>query len=145
MGKLKGIIYKIENVKSGKIYVGATSRKLMYRRAEHKYNAFRRKQKYEMYADMREIGFEKFEWEIVEEVENAEELMKREKYWIAELKAEYNDRSYVKSIAVLKEEEVKVIKMLVGTMHVKEIAEIYDVAVSTINNIKYGYSWKHVS
>ena len=73
------IVYKIENLINGKIYVGQTKQKIEKRIEQHKYskNSLIGKaiQKY---------GLENFHYEIIEVCNSDEELNEREIFWICE-------------------------------------------------------------
>lgn len=81
-------IYKITNLKTGKVYVGSTCRPIEYRYSAH-ISASIQGLKSPLYVDMREYGIDNFKLELVEnyECKCKEALLSREQYWIDQLKA----------------------------------------------------------
>ena len=78
------IIYKCTNIKNGKVYIGATIRILNERKNQHIRCALLNKDNHKryFYNAIRKYGVENFVWEIIDNSDNYEELMKKEKYWI---------------------------------------------------------------
>ena len=73
-------VYKITNKVNGKIYIGQTSRSIEERFFEHKRDAFREtNSKRPLYSAIRKYGIDAFSIELIEETENP---LEREKYWI---------------------------------------------------------------
>lgn len=78
-----GIIYKSTNKINGKIYIGQTSRTLKERAYEHNrlakidgdYNPL-------ISRAIRKYGQDNFEWSVIDEADNLEELNQKEKDWI---------------------------------------------------------------
>lgn len=77
-------VYKITNLKTNLIYVGATTRDLNYRMALHKHSAFTLKSGSQLYKAMRRYGFKNFTIKSIEECSELN-LLIREEYWIKEL------------------------------------------------------------
>lgn len=76
-------IYKIVNDVNDKVYVGLTTNSLKERIREYKNEYKFCKKERPIIQAMREIGFEHFSWEIVEDnIQNEEELNKKEIYYI---------------------------------------------------------------
>lgn len=81
-----GIIYKAENKKDGKIYIGKTTQEFTKRQIRHKSDALQNRYKMYFHNAIREHGFENFEWSIIDTAENEKDLNDKEIYWIAEYK-----------------------------------------------------------
>ena len=82
-------IYKITDLTNGKIYIGKTN-DIVRRINEYRYkskNINNRKRKYRILERMNEIGFENFEFSILEEVLDESLLDEREIFWIEKLNA----------------------------------------------------------
>lgn len=75
------IIYRIRNIRDGKIYVGQT-KNLAQRKAGHLYSA-RKGVNRHLYRAIRDEGESFFLFEVVEEVEYEIVANEREKYWIS--------------------------------------------------------------
>ena len=75
------VIYLITNLLNNKKYVGQTSRDFKQRIKEHTKDNLT-----EIDRDIKIYGIENFKTEIIEECKTIEEMNKREKYWISELK-----------------------------------------------------------
>jgi group I intron endonuclease len=75
-------IYKITNLKNGKIYIGKTAREFLVRMDEHKRGM--KKTKYPLYCAMRKYGWENFMFEILEETDNEETLNQLEVKYVAQ-------------------------------------------------------------
>jgi group I intron endonuclease len=71
------IIYKIENKKNGKIYIGKTCRKLPYRIAGHI-----RENKSIIQRALNKYGQEAFDISIIDKANSHEDLKVKERYWI---------------------------------------------------------------
>jgi group I intron endonuclease len=80
-------VYRILNTVSGEFYIGS-SKDVMRRWAEHKRpSTWKKCPKNKMYVDMERISTDAFKFEVLEECEN---LIEREQYWIDVLKPAYN-------------------------------------------------------
>ena len=79
-------IYKITNTVTGKFYIGS-SKNIAARWASHK-NLVNRKLS-QMYQDMKELGLNNFQFEVLEEC-TLNVLTEREQYYIDTLHPEYN-------------------------------------------------------
>ena len=89
--KISGI-YKITNTVTGDFYIGS-SKDVKSRWASHKWHSrWKKCPNNPMYIDMQEYGVEKFEFDILCEVE-IEQLKEKEQLFIEKLKPTYNDRN----------------------------------------------------
>ena len=79
-----GLIYKITNKKTGKMYVGQTAYSLDRRWREHKSKAKQGKKNYLLYQAIRKCGIRYFTIEALEQCDNSI-LDEREVYWINKL------------------------------------------------------------
>ena len=88
MNKIIGI-YKITNKITGDFYIGS-SKDVKLRLAVHKCKStWKNYPNKQLYQDMQKYGVDKFEFEILEEVE-ADSLKEKEQYFIETLKPTYN-------------------------------------------------------
>ena len=71
------VIYKIENIINGKIYVGKTQRTVEERFKEHA-----RHNKTYISKAIQKYGKENFQIEVIEICNNVDDLDERERYWI---------------------------------------------------------------
>ena len=91
MEKISGI-YRITNRITGDFYIGS-SKNVKRRLAEHKCpSRWKQYKNNPMYLDMQKYGTDKFEFEILEEVE-VEHLKEAEQQFIEKLKPIYNNRN----------------------------------------------------
>ena len=91
MEKISGI-YKITNTITGDCYVGS-SNDVKRRWANHKcHSTWKKCPNNPMYLDMRKYGTDKFDFQVIAEVE-ACSLKEKEQYFIETLKPTYNDRN----------------------------------------------------
>lgn len=74
MGVVIMVIYKITNKINGKVYVGQTTRDFEIRKQEHIDNAFMYNINTHIYCAMRKYGLENFDFDIICEAKNIEEL-----------------------------------------------------------------------
>lgn len=74
----RNVIYKIENLSNGKIYIGKTVRELRTRLLEHIYNSYN----YRIDNAIQKYGIGHFDIEIIAECDNETELSKLEKFFI---------------------------------------------------------------
>ena len=96
-------IYKITNTVTGDFYIGS-SKNVKHRWAEHKCPSSLNKQPNNpMYQDMQKYGIDKFEFEIIAEVE-IEELKDAEQQFIETLKPTYNNY-YAKGLNIERHKE----------------------------------------
>ncbi|WP_088041536.1 GIY-YIG nuclease family protein [Bacillus sp. EAC] len=82
--KVKGIIYRATNTVNGKMYIGQTVKTLQVRMVNHRSDAMGKvsKSNYHFHRAIRRYEFEAFEWEVIDEADNYEDLNEKEKYWI---------------------------------------------------------------
>lgn len=102
-----GGVYKITNKLTGEIYIGSSSN-LHKRWLHHKAKSTWKQEPNKMlYVDMAKYGIENFEFSVVEELENADValLRERERYYIDTLEPAYNTNSIS-----LSEEEARIRK-----------------------------------
>lgn len=71
------LIYRITNIKSGKVYIGQTVRTLEERMAEHA-----RHSKTAIDAAIKKYGIDAFNVEVIDTAETVDELNEKERYWI---------------------------------------------------------------
>ena len=85
-------VYKITNTVTGDFYIGS-SKDVKRRWKEHKCpSRWKRYSNNQLYKDMQEYGVEKFDFEVIEVIEEVEEsfLKEKEQYFIEILKPTYN-------------------------------------------------------
>jgi hypothetical protein len=86
------LIYKVENLIDGKVYIGATTLKLSERKAEH-FKKFRAKSRNHLfYQALHAYGWDNFVWTEIARYDTREELMEAEKTFISSYKS--NDPIY---------------------------------------------------
>ena len=88
-------IYKIINTVTGDFYIGS-SKNVKRRWAAHKWpSRWNEHPNCQMYLDMKKFGVDKFDFQIIAEVEEVEEdkLKEMEQQFIETLKPAYNDRN----------------------------------------------------
>ena len=89
-----GYIYQLKNTLNDMIYIGQTINiKRRMKEYKNKSKELNSHAKYKIMEVMNEIGFDKFELTILEEVPN-DQLNEREIYWIDELDARNPDKGY---------------------------------------------------
>ncbi len=76
------IVYKITNNKNEKVYVGSTNYSLENRMIRHKSVDKKGTKKSKLYLAFKEIGFENFKAETIENCSTKEEMAAKEIYWI---------------------------------------------------------------
>lgn len=73
------VIYKIENKKNGKCYIGQTIQSLAHRMYEHKNRANKQPDRsHKLYMAIRKHGIESFSWEVIHVCSSLEELNRME-------------------------------------------------------------------
>lgn len=82
-------IYIVKNLINGNIYVGL-SKNIERRFMEHKTPKNVTKKTTVLSRSFRKYGLQNFDFRVLEEVENIEDLPAREMYWISTLKPKYN-------------------------------------------------------
>jgi len=91
-GEFQMHIYKLINKINNKFYIGKTVKSLKQRFNGHKAHA-NRGSKYHVHRAMRKYGYDNFQIELIESVEDEQTLNEREIYWISELNPHYNTHS----------------------------------------------------
>ena len=145
-------IYKITNQKNGKVYIGQ-SIDIERRIRIHKYAGFdsaRHEYNYPLYRSIRKYGIENFIFEIIEQCKK-DELGKKEQYWIDFYDSINPDKGYNQMggteqfghFMKLNQEKLKEIKDLIknSPLQLKEIAEKYQISLTTIKDINQGHTW----
>ena len=85
-------VYKITNTVTGDFYIGS-SKNINRRWVEHKWpSVWNKCPNNQMYLDMQKYGVDKFEFQVIEEVEEGS-LKEAEQKFIETLKPTYNDRN----------------------------------------------------
>lgn len=158
-------IYKITNIITNKIYIGYTSRDIQRRFYEHKWEAFNlsyEENKSYLYQSIRKYGTENFIIDIIIEFNEKEQDWKElEQYYIKtynsispngynllkggdmppihygnnNIKTKIKDEDLPKLFAMLRD----------NTISYKEIANFFNISLSQLNNINYGYSRKQLN
>jgi len=89
------IVYKAENVKNGKLYVGCTTNTLKYRKGQHFRDSKRtNRPKTAFTAAIVEYGEDAFVFTQLDEAQTIEELYEKEEYYIKELKTLVHQNGY---------------------------------------------------
>ena len=161
-------VYKIENLINGKVYVGK-SKNIGIRWSEHR-NELNKGIHINSHLQSAwdKYGENSFRFDVICETIDEEDALKQEEYYIAKYEADKSDLGYNltkggqtgyftdESIANaskaklgryndLSEDDIKRIKIFAYClMNLEEIANIYNVPLSTIRNIVYGTTYKHV-
>jgi len=80
------IIYKVTNLINNKIYIGQTSNTLEVRKGQHlreaESEAVNKRRNIYFHNALLKYGEENFNWEVIDEAYNQEELDEKERYWI---------------------------------------------------------------
>jgi len=84
---MHGIIYKVTNEKTGKVYIGQTTYTLAKRKKGHKYQAMKGDKRSAFQIAILEHGISAFSWDEIDKADSKEELNAKEKYWVAFYKA----------------------------------------------------------
>jgi len=79
----KGIVYKVTNIKTNEIYVGATTSSIDKRKLDH-INLSKRKKHRTFYKAIGTYGPVAFKWEQIDTASSTDELAKKEKEYILE-------------------------------------------------------------
>lgn len=140
-------IYKITNIKNGKIYIGQSIN--IERRWKRHLSASKNPKSHEynapLHIDMRKFGDEAFKIEVLEECVQ-EKLNEREKYWIEKTEAfqfGYNN-SFNTGCNKLSKTYFLICDDLENTsLTGKEIAKKYGISEQMVSAINTGLSWKH--
>lgn len=83
-------IYFIKNKITGEIYVGA-AKSINERLSNHFVRDCNKYKRSRLYADIRTLGKDAFEYGILEKVSDISKLLEREQFWYDELKPTYNE------------------------------------------------------
>lgn len=161
-------VYKIENLINGKVYVGK-SKNIGIRWYEHKSELNNGSHiNSHLQSAWNKYGENNFRFDVIYETIDEDDALKQEEYYIAKYEADnalfgYNlttggQSGYLSEESIAKvsdsrigkyndlcENDIKHIKMLAYClMNLKEIADMYNVPLSTIRNIVYGTTYKHI-
>ena len=120
MEKISGI-YQIRNIVNNKIYVGSGA-DLFRRKRQHFYELRKGRHNKHLQRSFNKYGEEKFVFEIIEYIDNVNDLLDHENYWIKKLKANnpefgYNARAIAQNNLGLKhtkETKEKLSKIFIG-------------------------------
>lgn len=142
-------VYRITNLVTGELYVGQSSnikRRWINHRSRYK-NPKSGDYSSRLYNDMRVYGIENFEFSVIEEC-NKDELLDREKFWVAQLDSYdngYNNTAGGNSGIVNKlpkELLFEIIQKLKDTNDGNlDIAQMYGVSENMVSGINTGYYW----
>jgi hypothetical protein len=77
-----GVVYKVTNSKNGKVYIGKTNKTIDVRRKQHERDA--RKPKYIFHRAIRKYGQDSFDWQILHNSDNEDDLLSLEELEISE-------------------------------------------------------------
>lgn len=138
-GDYVGEIYLIRNSKNDKKYVGATKRTVHDRKSEYK-NAYnnpnKRDYNYLICEAMREIGFDNFTFEVIEECNN-NVLDDREQYWISfynTVKNGYNEAQGGKGKPLWTNKKLQACRDLYNEgWLLQDIADVFDSNTKTVS------------
>lgn len=142
-------IYKITNKVNNFCYIGQSTN-VKKRWANHRSaykNANSKDYNYPLYKDMRLYGINNFSFDVIELVDDEDNLLKRENYWINILNPKYNQTegiSYQCILTSLNIEKVKEIQNELKNIEVLDydfLSKKYNVHKDTIRNINHGRSW----
>ena len=89
-----GIIYKATNILNGKVYIGQTQKTLAKRKSGHKAQSIYNDRRYPFQAALLDEGFSNFTWEQIDQAETEAELNAKEKFWVANYKADNPQYGY---------------------------------------------------
>ena len=86
------IIYRATNSANGKVYIGQTTRNLYDRKSAHKMRSMTGTSPF--YTAIREYGWDKFDWRVIDRADTIDELLDKEEFWISYYKMDgraYNE------------------------------------------------------
>lgn len=145
-------IYKIENLVNHKCYIGqAVDINRRWRRHRETYTDITsREYEYPIYRAMRKYGIDNFSFEIIEEC-SREELNEKERFYVEKYNAFFDGYNQtlggdgaVNTDFATKEVIIGIISDLENTdMLQREIAEKWNVDISSVNAINTGRTWHH--
>lgn len=145
-------IYKIENLVNHKCYIGQAVdiNKRWRRHHETCTDITSREYEYPIYRAMRKYGIDNFSFEIIEECLR-EELNEKERFYVEKYNAFFNGYNQtlggdgaVNTEFATKEVIIGIISDLENTdMLQREIAEKWNVDISSVNAINTGRTWHH--
>lgn len=159
-------IYKITNIVSSNFYIGST-KNLKKRFKNHYYDLKNRHYNWKMHKEKVDYGFDSFVFEILEFVNNVSDLLDREQFYIDILKPTFNiyldvrtgnfDRKQTSEQAIInhclacatskltEEDVIKIINLLNLKLPIKEISKQFNIVDKSVQDIKNGNSYKHLS
>ena len=146
-----GVIYKIENLLNGKVYIGQSKNvNPILRWKDHYTSALYStgRSKNGLYDDIRSMGIENFVFQILETKIPLKYLDKKEIEYTLKynsIESGYNEafggQGKNKSTKLLKEDVYDIIDMLKQYISFEEIAKKYNVCTGTISDINCGDTW----
>lgn len=122
--KISGV-YKITNTVTNDFYIGS-SKNVKLRWANHKCpSAWKKCPNNPMYLDMKKYGIDKFDFQILEEVE-PEQLKEKEQQFIEKLQPTYNNRrANGLDVEKIKENQKRYYRSEKGKKHIREYQKRY--------------------
>lgn len=140
-------IYKIVNTITNDLYIGQSTN-IKQRWREHRGRYIKEKDRFVLYKDMYNYGFDNFDFYILE-ICDKEDLKNKETEYIKKLNPAYNTTQIVgkSQIVPIKLNQVKVneiIDLLINHTEIsqQDIAKQYHVSENTICDINSGRTWK---
>ena len=142
-------IYMIKNLENGKVYIGQTTQE--NRRESQHFNLLRRGAHYntELQEDFNKYGEDNLYFEFIEEVENCDNLGKRESYYCKKYSAVtqgYNINSPEQRYSLKYEEELIISireDYASGKFFLKDLSEKYNINISTLSQLVSGKLYSH--
>lgn len=145
-----GCIYVIKNTCNEKVYVGQTTKTPKERFLGHLRDYRRGKYEYKLYLAFRELGVDKFWYEIVEDNVPIEELIEKEMYYIEKFNScnnGYNTRKGGKGGRVFSFSEIEKLKARAKQgINAIELSKEYGVHVETVYRAlhDFGFRYNHI-
>ena len=151
MNERLGTIYKIENLKDGKIYIGQTIMHPMNRWRDHLNIAKRGETNYPLYNAINYFGIENFSFQILETNINSSELDYKECFYIKKYNSDFKTghgynlieggQERFNGIKLTEEEVLILIEDLKGDLSFAELSTKFGVCKGTISDINCGDTW----
>lgn len=142
-----GCIYVIKNNCNKKVYVGQTTKTARERFLQHIRDSKKENANYDIYLAFRELGIEKFYYEVIEEDVPEEELVEKEMYYIEKFDScnnGYNIRKGGKGGRVFSFSEIEELKAKAkkGTNAIK-LSKEYGVHVETVYRALHEFGFRY--